>query len=671
MTRLRNILAAICVAGLLAGCGGGDATTGENNTGVNAGSPTALGGGDAGDSATSSAAGTSLAKGSSAPLIQSSDIYGADVDLAAIIEEEPGLVIMFFFTVDSGQAIAAKLRSLDTGFGQDLKVVALGIKEEESALKSFADENNIGYHIIEAEALEEADWLDDINALPLTLFVHPNKDREIVQRLAGAGSGNANIITQVAKKFFQHGRQDVAESIANAASESGEDGAGVAETLGFIYLRQGKTDEAQKEFKSFDLRDGLASVEYERGDYEKALYHAAQSESSLASTVEARIHLKNGKVDEAETAAQEAEARPGDDWQKSEAANISGRVKHEKGDVDGAIDKYKEATDLSNYNTTAMSNRAHAHREKGDIQEAQAVLEEAEGWGGAEDEMIVMMTRQVAKELENSNDLERLKLIQGQIKDLGARFRELQTNGDAEPQDTWSTRPQVVAFIESTAGGNPYFERAGMDMVIKREIEARVSADPRIQVVERDMLEALLQELNLGSSEIADKNTQLQFGKVLSARMLGIVEFGRFGKENVMNMRLADTQTTEVHSLPMVGIKDGASLGEIVQSGVDAIIARFVEGRELRGLLGSNPEDDNMIVNLGKAHGIAQGMRFDVVMEGEPVTAGGRVLGHAQVLVALIEVVSVEEEYSICKLVLKKDKSLVLTGDMKVKQNRV
>jgi tetratricopeptide (TPR) repeat protein len=669
MMRLYTILMAIFCVGLLAGCGDGESTMGTTvpDGSVASGgdtAPTSAGSGD-------SASGITLAKGTSAPLIQSSDIYGADVDLASIIEEDPGLVIVFFFTVDSGQAIAAKLRSLDTGFGQDLKVVALGIKEDESALKSFADTNNIGYHIIEANALEGADWLDDINALPLTLFVHPNEDREIVQRLAGAGSDNANIITQVAKKFFQRGKYGVAESMTNSATESGEDAAGIGAVRGFVLQGQGKLDEAEEEFKSIDLQGGLASVAYARGKYDLALSHAAQSESSLASTVKAQVHLKNGKVDEAIAAAQEAEARIGDDWDKSQAANIHGRALHENGNVDGAIGKYSEATDFSNYNTTAMANRASAHREKGELEEAQAVLDKSQGWGGAEDDLTVMMLAQVKKELEQSNDSERQERIRGLITDLGERYRKMKENGDTEPQDTWSTRPQVIAFLQSTSSSSVFFERAGMEMVIKREIEARVAADPRVQVVERDMLEALLQELNLGSSEIADSNTQLQLGKVLAARMIGILEFSRFGKDNVMNTRLADTQTTEVHPLPMVQIKDGASLEEIVQSSVDAIIARFVEGRELRGLIGNDPTDENMIVNLGKVHGVTQGMRFDVVKEGEPMKIGGRVVGNVQVLVAVIEVVSVEEQYSICKLVMKKGDDVVLAGEMKVKQNKV
>ncbi len=666
MIRLQTILMAIFCVGLLAGCGGDDAATGPDGSVASGGdaAPIFAGSGD-------SASGITLAKGSSAPLIQSSDIYGADVDLASIIEEDPGLVIVFFFTVDSGQAIAAKLRSLDTGFGQDLKVVALGIKEDESALKSFADTNNIGYHIIEANALEGADWLDDINALPLTLFVHPNEDREIVQRLAGAGSDNANIITQVAKKFFQQGKHGVAESMTNSATESGEDAAGIGAVRGFVFQGQGKLDEAEKEFKSIDMQEGLASVAYTRGKYDEALSHAAQSDSSLASTVKAQVHLKNGEVDEAIAAAQEAEARIGDDYEKSQAANIHGRALHENGNVDGAIGKYSEATDLSNYNTTAMGNRASAHREKGELEEAQAVLDKSQGWGGAKDDMIVMMLAQVKKELEQSNDSVRQERIRGLITDLGERFRKLKEQGETEPQDTWSTRPQVIAFLQSTSSSSVFFERAGMEMVIKREIEARVAADPRVQVVERDMLEALLQELNLGSSEIADSNTQLQLGKVLAARMIGILEFSRFGKDNVMNARLADTQTTEVHPLPMVQIKDGASLEEIVQSSVDAIIARFVEGRELQGLIGENPTDDNLIVNLGKVHGVTPGMRFDVVKEGEPMKIGGRVVGNAQVLVAVIEVTSVEDEYSICKLVMKKSDDVVLAGEMKVKQNKV
>lgn len=655
------------VVGLAAGCGGEDDAA--NTAGADSGGSAVSGGGDS-ENATAADAGSALVKGSSAPLIQGTDIYGADVDLAAIIEEEPGLVIMFFFTVDSGQAIASKLRSLDAGFGQDLKVVALGIKEDQGTLKSFADENNIGYHILEANALANADWLDDVNALPLTLFVHPNKDREIVQRLAGAGSDNANIITQVAKKFFQRGRYDVAESLTNTASESGEDSDGVGEVRGFVFKQQGKLDEAYQEFEAIGSQEGQASVEYSRGNYEKALELAARSDTSLASTVTAQVHLRTGKIDDAIAAAAEAESRMGDDWQKSEAANVHGRALLENGDSDGAIEKFKDATDLSNYNMTAMSNRAHAHRERGEIDEAQAVLEEAEGWGGGRDEMIVMAMRQVAREQQRANDIQVREQIRTQIADLSERFKTLLEVGDSTPKDTWTTPPQVIAFIRSTSSSNPFFERAGMDMVIKREIEARIAADPRVQVVERDMLEALLQELNLGSSEIADSSTQLQLGKVLSARMMGIIEFGRFGKDNVMNLRLADTQTTEAHPLPMVQIRDGASLEEIVSGSVEAIIERFVEGRELKGLIGSNPTDESMIINLGNTHGVTPGMRFDVVEDGDEIKAGGQVIGYTMKTVAVIEVVSVEDGYSTCKLIMKRGDEVVFAGDMKVRQNK-
>ena len=79
-----------------------------------------------------------LRRGAQAPLIEAIDIRGQEVNLLDIIDQNPDLVITFFFSVDSGREVALKLRGLQFAYQDSLKVIALGLKDDEEALKQFA-----------------------------------------------------------------------------------------------------------------------------------------------------------------------------------------------------------------------------------------------------------------------------------------------------------------------------------------------------------------------------------------------------------------------------------------------------------------------------------------------------------------------------------------------------
>lgn len=608
-----------------------------------------------------------LRKGGQAPIIRTVDIRGLEVDLEKIIAQEPGLIIEFFFNVDSGREIAEKLRTLDKR--DSIQVVAFGLKEEEKALRDFASELKIDYFIVDTNSMADAPWLQEITSLPVTVFVHPNEGRAIVKVLRGAGKGKADIVKEIAQNFFQQRKLDEAQALAAEARAAGEDETEVRRLSGFIFAAQGKLDEAEAEFGAIDSKEGLAKVALDRGDYDKALDLAGQAgaNNGYADTVKATALQRQGKLEEAARTFEAAAAKPAEEWQTSEALNGQGRILHEMGNTEEAIAKYRQAVDLSPYNIVALSNEGAAQRDSGNLEAAAAALEKAGQWGGAGDELVGLMLKQVTQALENANNLEKQEFIRQQIKDLSERYEELKAEGRAEPEDPWSTRPQILAFLPSASAQSAFFERAGTDVVIRREIESRLGSDPRVRVVEREMLDQLLQELDLGSSELADKDTQLQLGKVLSARMLGFLDFATLGRDNVMYVRLADTQTTELTNLAPKNLRDAADIGSLVQEVVDEILARVVDERQLQGLIADASSDDAIMINLGKTHGVTLGHVFRVIEEGEPIEVGGRVIAHKMLSVAKIEVTQLEDEYAVCKVVSKKD-GVELAPEMRIKE---
>ncbi|HEX72620.1 MAG TPA: tetratricopeptide repeat protein [Candidatus Hydrogenedentes bacterium] len=606
-----------------------------------------------------------LAQGKPAPSIHAVDIHGKAVDLDALVQEQPYLVILYFFSVDTGEDIAVKLRYLDMRYGRDkLKIISLGMKEDEAALKAFADRLNIQYFLIHADSVENAPWLKEIYSLPLTLFVQADPDKTIERVLVGGGAGQAQILKEVAENLYQQRRGEALEIVEEAIA-AGEDAKEAAELKGFILTTEGKLDEAEKEFGRIDSVAGLAAVALERGDLESAAQIAASApDDGYAQTVRAEALIRTGKTAEAAEALNTAATAAKRPWQQSETVNLQGRVAHIEGDADKAVAAYQQAIALDPYNVIALSNEGAAHREKGDLEKAQETLEKAARI--RPDDLTEIMIRQVRRELEEANDLKRAELVNAQIAELGKRFRELKVSGAAEDADTWTSRPLVVAFLPSSARQeSALFERAGTAVAVQREIEARLQSSGRMSVVERQMLDKLLQELNLGSSELADPATQRQLGRVLSAGVLAFTDFGRIGSDLIMYVRLVDTESTQIVGQVTSTVVERQP-SACIQAVADELLEKLSSDRELRGLIADVSDPEAILINIGAKHGVEVGQVFTVLTDGEPVEAAGRVIARRQRPVAKLRVTLVEADYAVCTPVeLRED--VPLAKEMKVR----
>lgn len=606
--------------------------------------------------------------GDPCPDIQAEDVFGSAVNLNAILEKRPDLVILYFFKPDTGEAIAAKLQALKRMYSQeDLAIIALGMKSDQNALKLFAERMKIQYYLLADNVINQQKWYGNVDVTPLTLFIY-TPERTIERVIRGGNEKQANLLREVAENLYQQRKTDKALAVASAALESGEDESSVKEISAHALLAEGKIDEAEKEFGQIGNQAGIAKVALERGDYEAAIAAADKAgDDGYALAVKGQAQLKSGELEAAEETLKMASNAPIEGWKKSEAVNAQGRLAHTTGDLDGAIGAYTEAQSLDQYNVAALSNEGAAYRERGgenDLVMAKAKLEQATTIRN--DELSALMLQQVQAEIEEANDIKRGELIQNLITDLSKRYEELKAKGEAEPTDTWSSRPVVLAFLPGETKGRFVFDRAGTDVVLQREIESQVQGKNGIQVVERVMLDKLLQELNLGSSELASSDTQRRLGQVLSAGHLGFIDFAQMGSETLLYLRLIDSETTSIFFQTSAAI-DENNPRAVVESVVGALAEKLATAEPLQGLIADAASNDAVMVNLNRKHGTKEGMVFNILEEGEPIKVGGKVIAHRQKPVGRLTITSVEDDYAIGTASNLRD-GVTLAPEMKIKE---
>ena len=171
------------------------------------------------------------------------------------------------------------------------------------------------------------------------------------------------------------------------------------------------------------------------------------------------------------------------------------------------------------------------------------------------DTFAAVLAKNAQKMLELQRDADRKKRMDQLIKDLAARYRSQEKESRKKGEDTWTSRPMILSFVDFQEKGG-LAERDGFATVLTTQLADNLNASGRVQVVERVLVERLLEELNLGSSELADPETALRLGKVLAAKVIGSGSMYHLPNGTLLSLRLIDTETS---AIPMVKNKQLSS----------------------------------------------------------------------------------------------------------------
>ena len=436
---------------------------------------------------------------------------------------------------------------------------------------------------------------------------------------------------------------------------------------GYELLRLGKLDDAERIFRALAGashpevawmgREGAAEVLLARGDTNGALAEAndiiARAPTrSAAYLIRFRALAGTGQPQAAQAAQAALQQAAGSQtsadfsWQKANALVAVGNGQR-KADPQAAIKSYERASRENPQSVEALSNLAVTLNDNGQSVRAKAVLERAQALDPA-DLMTAALMRQTQEALADEQDRARQTYIDNAVKDLAAQFRSpVARPANMGAADDWTSPVlalSVLPFQDQTLPGAGS-SRIGLEAVVQQELIRELQARG-FTIVERRLLDKVLAEVKLGSSEVADQDTQIKLGRLLAARMMVSGVLTTQGNTLTAAVRAIDTETTQlalVRSERMNTGSTGAPNPTELAATIAKSVAQTVQDKyPLKGRIVAM-EGERAIINLGKKHGLTAGQTFNVLTRGEPIELNGRVLGYRENRIAQVTVTEVQE----------------------------
>jgi len=197
--------------------------------------------------------------------------------------------------------------------------------------------------------------------------------------------------------------------------------------------------------------------------------------------------------------------------------------------------------------------------------------------------------------------------------DLQKLIGQVAAGGGAARAAAPVTRPRVLACLgpEGPEGSTP--GAAGAARLYRIVLRAELEAQAGIRVIEREALESLLQEQQLGVSGLADPAARLAIGRLLPASvlLLGDLMVSTAGVETLY-LRLVDIETTQVLASLTASRRPDEPLDALCSNLASRLAQRIVALKPLLAPV-TALEGARLQASFGTFHGARTGQVFTVL----------------------------------------------------------
>lgn len=420
--------------------------------------------------------------------------------------------------------------------------------------------------------------------------------------------------------------------------------------LGYCRLKTGEMGEAERIFGQIPSSPADAAALKKEGEIALASIRGRTEEVeglgrslsalplaySWSHTLLGETALAAGRLDEALAAFDRALRAPAVfPFQKASAYAGIGRVMRLRGRGDEALENYRRALDYAPRDRSILTGIGMAYAEEGRMDEAMGTLEKALRDDPADQTVRYLLETVAAKRGARAEDAARSQRVRALIAELEEKKMAPKAGASG---DDWTSRPIAVAVLDLESPGGP-LPAEGLALAYPRALAAALQTAPGITVVDRELLEDVLTELDLGASELASPAAALKLGRILSAGFMVAGSLWRSGTEVEVQVRLIDSETTALAAI-LSGKIDPGDLGGSARKLAAGIGEAIRHARPLQGRILSR-ENDTVVLNIGAETGLSRGRTLDVI-EDEEIRQGGQSIGRREKVIGRITVTDAE-----------------------------
>jgi len=590
-----------------------------------------------------------LTPGQASAVFSLSDPAGKKYDLAAM-KKQP-MTILYFFDAQSrpSQEGLLSLDQLAKKYkGADLTVWGI-TRSSKAQVADFVSKTRPTFPIL-LDNGTVSDLYQAKAVLPAVYIIGP--DLKLLDSFQGGGKTMNVMLLRLAERKLQQKQTALAQAISEDVARKNPGDVQATALNGYALLKAGKLGEAEKTFTLLSKgpglseilgKEGLAAVYARQGKNDNALRLAQEVEKKAPGRayphlVKADILYAQNKKQEARSEYETAVKKPeAESYQKTAACNKLGRLYASAKDYRSSRELYDKAVALDPYNVEAMSNKGQSFEKEGKWDQALASYQQGQA-ANRDDAYSRVLAARALDMLAFQKDAARQERVGKLVKELSERFRAQQKA--PKPEDTWTSQAMVMSFVDFQEAG-AMSEREGTSIVLTSQLSDQLKASGRVKVADRVLLDKLLEELNLGSSELANPETSLRLGRVLAARVMGTGTVLNLPEGTMLSMRLIDTETTAVAKVINMPLSSGSNESQDIFKLNRQILSAIIKEYPLHAYV-VEISGGQALINLGSDQGVVTGTKFAVIEPGRKIEYKGKQLESAPAEIGRIEVVKTE-----------------------------
>lgn len=174
----------------------------------------------------------------------------------------------------------------------------------------------------------------------------------------------------------------------------------------------------------------------------------------------------------------------------------------------------------------------------------------------------------------------------------------------------WSSRPLTVWVMDLEKIGDALQE--GSSVLLASAMSDRLLQQKSIQVVERALLDKMMAELKLSTSELSDPHTMLLLGRLVSARLILYGRMVHSAPQAQVAVRCIDTETGQVVAIVNSDFDAQTGLVSVARRVADELTLKLKKHYPLRGVI-IEKRNDHLVLDIGQKQGASAGMTFKAI----------------------------------------------------------